>query len=575
MKYNISSIPSAQTIVELCRKASIKHIVISPGSRNAPLTISFATQPFFNTYSIVDERCAAFFAMGMAQQLQEPTAIVCTSGSAMLNYFPAVAEAFYSQIPLVVISADRPEHLIDVGDGQTIKQPYVFTNHVAYEANLKSDNREDDNTLIQDFNSNQIFNALQTCHQNQLPVHINAPFDEPLYDKIDAQNVDLNAFEFTNKDAFSQVRQMHIESFVEHWNASDRKLVLVGVNHPDDIKIEDLEFLTQDNSVIVMTETTSNLNHERFFYSIDGMIAPIELDDKKENLFDKLQPEIVLTLGGMLVSKKLKAFLRRFKPEFHYHINPYNAYDTFFSDVIHLQYEVKEFFNAIKPQIKAKTSDYFTYWNTIKNSREIQTENYIKNIQYSDFWCYDFIFKNLPKDILLHLGNSSCVRYSNFFDLDTQTQVFCNRGTSGIDGSTSTAIGSSVVQNKSAYLICGDLSFLYDSNALWNDYTSTDFKIIIINNHGGGIFRILPGDKHDDYFHTYFETQHQHTAKHLAKMYGFEYNRVSDKAGLENQLPTFIKSKSKSILEIFTPTELNDKVLLDYFEVLKSSNREI
>ncbi len=572
MKPNISSIPLAQTIVELCRKANIKHIVISPGSRNAPLTISFATHPFFKTYSIVDERCAAFFAMGMAQQLQESTALVCTSGSAMLNYFPAVAEAFYSQIPLVVISADRPEYLIDVGDGQTINQPFVFNNHVAYEANLKSDNRNDDNTLIQDFNANQIFNALQTCHHQQLPVHINAPFDEPLYDKVESTEVDLKAFDFSKKKKSTIIQQRHTDHFVSVWNKAKRKLVLVGVNHPEDIKIKDLEFLIQDDSVIVMTETTSNLNHKRLFYSIDGMIAPIELDDEKETLFEKLQPDVLLTLGGMLVSKKLKAFLRRYKPEFHFHINLYNAYDTFFSDVTHLPYRVNDFLKAIQPKINTQSSDYFPFWNSIKQSREIQSEIYINNIPYSDFWCYNHIFKNLPKNILLHLGNSSCVRYSNFFDLDTQTQVFCNRGTSGIDGSTSTAIGSSVVQNKPAYLICGDLSFLYDSNALWNDNIPSNFKIIIINNHGGGIFRILPGDKQDDYFHTYFETQHQLTAEHLAKMYEFKYLKVENKQSLEQVLPEFIENKHKSILEIITPTELNDKVLLKYFKVLKSTN---
>ncbi len=571
MNFNITSIPLAQSIVELCRKAGVKHIVISPGSRNAPLTISFATHPFFKTYSIVDERCAAFFALGMAQQLKEPTAIVCTSGSAMLNYFPAVAEAFYSQIPLVVISADRPEHLIDVGDGQTIKQPYVFTNHVAYEANLKSDNRNEDNTLIQDYNASQIYNALKTSYQYKLPVHINAPFDEPLYNKVNSTSVDLNGFEFFKNNVMKPIHQVHMDNFIENWNKANRKLVLVGVNHPDDIKIEDLEFLTQDQSVIVMTETTSNLNHDSFFYSIDGVIAPIELDDKKENLFEKLQPDFLLTLGGMLVSKKLKAFLRRYKPEFHFHVNPYNAYDTFFSDVIHLPYEVNEFFNTVKSKLKPKSADYFPFWNSIKKSREIQTKNYVEKLPFSDFWCYDFIFKKIPKNILLHLGNSSCVRYSNFFDLDTQTQVFCNRGTSGIDGSTSTAIGASIVQNKPAYLICGDLSFLYDSNALWNNYTPTDFKIIVINNKGGGIFRILPGDKHDDYFNTYFETQHKHTAEHLAKMFDYEYMKADSKESLINVLSQFIENEHKSILEIFTPTELNDKVLLEYFEFLKEN----
>lgn len=549
--------------------------MISPGSRNAPLTISFATHPFFKTYSIVDERCAGFFAMGMAQQLQEPTALVCTSGSAMLNYFPAVAEAFYSQIPLVVISADRPEYLIDVGDGQTIKQNFVYTNHVVYEANLKSDNRQDDNILIQDYNSNQVFNALDACFKLKAPVHINVPFDEPLYDKVESVQVDLKAFDFFNNTETRSLQNQHTENFVEHWQKAKRKLVLIGVNHPDDIKIEDLEFLVKDQSVIVMTETTSNLNHTNFFYSIDGLIAPLELDKEKEIYFENLQPDFLLTLGGMLVSKKLKAFLRRFKPEIHYHIDPHNAYDTFFSDVVHLPYKVSQFFKAIQSELKPKTSNYFSYWIQLKQARESQTNEYMRKIPYTDFWCYDFIFKNLPKDILLHLGNSSCVRYSNFFDLDTQTQVFCNRGTSGIDGSTSTAIGSSIVQNKPAYLICGDLSFLYDSNGLWNDYTPSNFKIIIINNRGGGIFRILPGDKHDDYFHTYFETQHQLKAEHLAKMYNFKYAKVDSKKSLEKALPQFIKANHKSILEVFTPTDINDKVLLEYFEFLRKSNFKV
>ena len=136
MKKIISDIPLAQQIIKCCKQQHIQNIIISPGSRNAPLTISFTNDPYFKCYSIVDERCAAFFAMGMAQQLKQPTAIVCTSGSALLNYYPAISEAFYSDIPLVVISADRPKERIDIGDGQTIRQEGVFKNHILFEANL-------------------------------------------------------------------------------------------------------------------------------------------------------------------------------------------------------------------------------------------------------------------------------------------------------------------------------------------------------------------------------------------------------------------------------------------------------
>jgi len=564
----ISSIPSAQIIVQLCKKANIKHIVISPGSRNAPLTISFAIDPFFKTYSVVDERCAAFFAMGMAQQLRTPTAVICTSGSAMLNYFPAVSEAFYSQIPMLVISADRPEHLIDVGDGQTIRQKFVYNEHVGYEAHLKTDDRTGDNQDIREYNTQEVLNAISTSIKRSIPVHINAPFDEPLYEKTTELVEGLSNIELNPHPQFEDNTSI-IEHFKEAWQHSNKKMILVGVNHPEDLKAEDLAMLAKDDSVVIMTETTSNLNHPHFFFSIDGILAPIELDENKDRFFEQLQPDLLLTFGGMLVTKKLKKFLRHFKPKHHFNVHEQYAFDTFFADVQLIKMPASDFLSRVNPKLEPVESDYFSYWNEIHEQRLFKTNEYVKQIPYSDFWCYDQIFKALPEDTLLHLGNSSCVRYSNLFDLKSGTEVFCNRGTSGIDGSTSTALGGAVISEKPTYLITGDLSFFYDSNALWNENIPHDFKIIIINNRGGGIFRILPGDKHDQYFNTYFETQHNLDASHLAKMYGFKYLEIDGKESFESVLSEFIKEKDKTILEIFTPTELNDKVLLDYFEYIK------
>lgn len=568
MSQLISSIPSAQIIVQLCKKANIKHIVISPGSRNAPLTISYAIDPFFKTYSVVDERCAAFFAMGMAQQLREPTAMVCTSGSAMLNYFPAVSEAFYSQIPMLIISADRPEHLIDVGDGQTIRQKFVYNEHVGYEAHLISDNRNSDNKDIEAYNLKEVFNAIKTAKQKNLPVHINIPFDEPLYQKTTTLIDGLSDITFQIEDQAVDVSK-DLEHFVESWNSSYKKLILVGVNHPEDLKAEDLSVLVKDDDVLIMTETTSNLNHPEFFYSIDGIIAPIELDVNKKRYFEQLQPELLLTFGGMLVSKKLKAFLRKYKPKYHFHVHPQFGFNTFFADMQLIKMAPTVFLSKVSSKLQPKESDYFGSWFEIHKDRMLKTKIYVEDIPYSDFWCYDQLFKALPEDILLHLGNSSCVRYSNLFDLKSGTQVFCNRGTSGIDGSTSTAVGGAVISEKPAFIITGDLSFLYDSNALWNDNIPSNFKIIVINNRGGGIFRILPGDKHDQYFHTYFETQHQLDATHLAKMFGFKYFSIDCKDNFNQNMRDFIHQENKSILEIFTPTELNDKVLLEYFRYIK------
>ena len=166
----------AQIIIAACRQFEIQTVVISPGSRNAPLTIGFSNHKDFETLSIVDERCAAFFALGIAQQTLKPVALVCTSGSALLNYYPAIAEAYYSQIPLVVISADRPAHLIDIGDGQTIRQENVFKNHILYSANLKEFDAENSIKALS--------KAFSLLRQVKGPIHINAPFNEPLYETV-------------------------------------------------------------------------------------------------------------------------------------------------------------------------------------------------------------------------------------------------------------------------------------------------------------------------------------------------------------------------------------------------------
>jgi 2-succinyl-5-enolpyruvyl-6-hydroxy-3-cyclohexene-1-carboxylate synthase len=182
---------------------------------------------------------------------------------------------------------------------------------------------------------------------------------------------------------------------------------------------------------------------------------------------------------------------------------------------------------------------------------------------------FDFICQNLPENCQLQVSNSSAIRYIQLFDIAPSIPVFCNRGTSGIDGSTSTAIGASVVSTLPTVLITGDIGFLYDSNALWNNYLPNTFKIILINNGGGGIFRILPGHEETETFNTYFETSHQLNASHLAKMYGLDYFEAQDELSLAHQYKAFMnQNKRPSILEIFTPEKVNDLVLLEFFKEL-------
>lgn len=545
-------IPLAQSIIEICRVKGVVDIVISPGSRNAPLTIGFAGNPAFNCYSIADERCAAFFATGMAQQLKKPVAVVCTSGSALLNYYPAVAEAFYSQIPLIVISADRPHDKIDIGDGQTIRQENVYANHILFNANLLEDASAENDLKI-----NQ---AINTAILQKGPVHINAPFEEPLYETVEELEVKPEIThpgkpEFTTEIA---------EKYISKWNNAKKKLVLVGVADPGTLSAEVIDYLAADPSIVVMTETPSNVYHKAFISNIDTIITPFTPED-----FEAWKPEILVTFGGMIVSKRVKAWLRKYKPAEHWHIDALRAYDTFGALTKQFDMQPDIFFKQLKQNTITVDSSYNETAQELKVFRLQKHNEYLDKIPFSDFKAFSLILPALPDGSQLQISNSSAIRYAQLFENKDNIEVFCNRGTSGIDGSTSTAIGAAVGSGKKTVLITGDVSFLYDSNALWNNYIPADFKIIIVNNGGGGIFRILPGHDETPVFNTYFETEHNHTAKHLAAMYGFEYSSATDGNELQQALPEFMnKSGQPKILEVFTPMRENDKVLLQYFKEL-------
>ncbi len=547
-------IPLAQSIIEICLAQGVTHIVISPGSRNAPLTIGFVSNPKFTCYSVADERSAAFFALGIAQQTKLPVALVCTSGSALLNYYPAIAEAFYSQIPLVVISADRPSGKIDIGDGQTIRQENVFQNHSLYNANL-IEGASNENDL-------KINQAIHYSIVNKGPVHINAPFEEPLYETVNALSIKVAISAIANETP--AVELQNLTEFAPIWNSSKKKLVLVGVNNPNAIDASIIDFLASDPSVVVMTETTSNIHHTSFINNIDTIITPFSIPD-----FEVFQPEILITFGGMVVSKRIKAALRNYQPKHHWHIDSLRAYNTYGCLTKHFQVSPNDFFNQFIPLLNPIESHYYDYFEDINQIRKIKTAAYLSKVPFSDFKAFEIVIKSLPINSHLQMGNSSAIRYAQLIDIHPSIEVFCNRGTSGIDGSTSTAIGAAVANQKPTILITGDISFLYDSNGLWNNYIPKDFKIVLINNGGGGIFRILPGHDETPVFNTFFETSHCLTAEKLASMYSFDYAIASDVPSLEAGMKHFYSNNDKPfILEVFTPTLENDKVLLQFFKEL-------
>ena len=580
-------IPVAQTVVQFCKIKDIQHIVICAGSRNAPLTYGFVENPFFRTYSIVDERSAAFFAMGMAQQLNNPTAVVCTSGSALLNFYPAVAEAFYSNIPLVIISADRMPHRINIGDGQTIQQKGVFEPHLVDFGYLSPDVIHAVDTLfenpnqklisskatpkqidikqkeIQKENEDQINRVLNHAIQKSGPVHLNVPMEEPLY----GMTTSLIKITLNTEPEFYHPN-VDFKTFKKQWKNAEKKLILVGVNDPNVIDQQWLDLIDADPSVILMTETTSNLRSSNAVNSIDSLIAPLEMGSHV--FFKTLKPQILLTFGGMVVSKKIKKLLRYHSPQEHWHVDPFRAYDTYYCLTKHFSMTVNSFFSELLNDYQAPKTNYKS---SVLNQYQSQLQKgnaYLRQIPFSDLKAFETIFSNLPDQIHLQLANSSPVRYAQLFDMPKGAEVFSNRGTSGIDGSTATAVGAALINQNQSLLITGDLSFFYDINGLWNNHIPSNFRVIIINNQGGGIFRILPGENDSPEYDTYFETVHNRDARQISRAFGLNYKVVKTNAGLKWALKNFFKpSRKPKLLEIKTPRKINDSILLNFFKAMQ------
>ena len=592
IKHSYPSIPLAQTVVRLCEHYGIERVAICAGSRNAPLTNGFVNHPFFKTYSVVDERAAAFFASGIAQQLKKPVAIVCTSGSALLNFYPAIAEAYYSDIPLVVLSADRMPHRIDIGDGQTIRQTGVFEPHLEAAAVLKPDVIHATATLLenpmqklvpenasnqdvkriqkehQQHNEDEIARVIQQSILNQGPVHLNIPMEEPLYG-MTAKLLPLKEQKPINTESISIPNDF--DKLKNIWHHTAKKWVIIGQQSPGEISQDLIDRLCEDPTVVVFTETISNISHPRLIHSIDTLMAPVEQSDGR---FDaKIAPVLLLSFGGMVVSKKIKFFLRKYRPEKHWHVDVKKAYNTYYCLDRFFKNNPQQFLELLYSEpIKKLDSPFQTEVLKIFNYFKSQGLDYLSKLPFSDLSVFQFLSQNLPSSIHIQLANSSSIRYAQLFDWARDIEFYCNRGTSGIDGSTATAVGAAQVNQLPTVLITGDLSFFYDVNGLWNEAIPNNFKIILINNQGGGIFRILPGTKDTPDYDRYFETIHTRDAKYIAKAFNLGYQKLNSQRGLKRKFSRFLKANHKpQILEIQTPRKQNDSVLLDYFKWMATS----
>ncbi len=552
-----SSKRSIQLLAYLLKEYGINNVVISPGSRNAPLAIHFGEMDEFNTYSIVDERSAAFVGLGMAKSEKKPVAITCTSGSAAANYYPAVTEAFYQNVPLLILTADRPTDFVDIFDGQTIRQKEFYQLHSFGDFQLM----EDDKDGSEDYNFDIIKKAIELCIEKQGPVHINVPLSEPLYELVTELPV------FPKVDTTAQKKPYELPTnLVAKWNLSKRILILVGTRDYSNELESQLSQLVKNHSVVVLSEVNSNLNHDKFFTHIDRYIFTFTDED-----YQLYAPDLLITVGQNVVSKKVKQFLRKAKPKNHWHIDEVWQPDTYFALTDKIETKPEVFFNKLLNVVKLEPQPYFNLWDVLRDKRDAKHAEYVNRVGFSDFNLFWLISQKIPENFNIHFSNSSAIRYAQLFDFKGN-KIYCNRGTSGIDGSTSTAMGFAIKNENPTLLVTGDLSFFYDVNGLWNQYIPPYTRIIIFNNGEGNIFKIIPGpDKaNSNILDEFIATKHTKSAEHLAKHFGFGYVKVEDDNSLERVLDNFFKPDVQpKIMEVCTQEIQNAEVLKKYFEFLK------
>lgn len=550
-------------LVALLPEQGIDHIVLSPGSRNAPLLHTFSQHPGFTCYTVVDERSAAFFALGLAQNLQRPVALCCTSGSALLNYAPAISEAYYQKIPLLVISADRPVQWLGQHDGQMIPQQNALAGITNGSVQLPEIRTQEDawycNRLI-----NEAILALDKNGKG--PSHINIPISEPLYKFTDEP---LPVPRVIHRHKPSVVAD--VESGLQQLRSVSKCWILVGQMPPDNHLSNLLSQVARKYDALIVCEHPGNIHSVEAIRNMDALLYTLTDEEQKE-----LAPDLLITLGGHLVSKRIKQYLRNQSITAHWRIDESeDVVDPFecLTDLISVDPVV--YFQALCAECDeaSETGNYAGYWKSRAEEIAVRGESWARKADYADLTVVGEFLNRLPEGVALHLGNSSSIRNAQLFPLPPGTNVYSNRGVSGIDGVISTAVGFAASNNQETYLIAGDLSFFYDMNALWNRHVSPHLHIMMMNNGSGGIFHLLPGADQSAALNDYIACHHQTEAKAWAESRGFTYLSARNKTELGEALDIFTKSGSDKplFLEVFTSHEVNPIVFKAYYHQLKST----
>lgn len=549
-------------IPSLCSEHELNHIVISPGSRNAPLIISFLKHPGIKCYSIPDERSAGYFAIGLSLYLNKPVGLVCTSGTATLNLSPSIAEAFYQNLPIVIFTADRPPEWIDQEDGQTINQYNIYKNYIKRFYQYPVSITDDDDLWYANRIISSAIEEAKTFPSG--PVHINIPLKEPLYDDISEyerisinKSIKIEIPKINIDDAYKKLLSEQINKF--------RKIIIInGFGNKNNELNNELIRIHRNKQAIVIAENISNLTCEDFISTPESFFTLYE------QLPNNYYPDLLITTGNSVVSKKMKQFFRRIKKIEHWRINP----NIPFSDTYqHLTKEIKIppeiFFKIFAENYKTdkETFSFHEKLSDIKQNLHTISNKIFEELPYSDLKSLKFILDNIPKNSTVFFSNSTPIRYSQLIKARTDLFYYCNRGTSGIDGCLSSAIGYSVLSKNPTFIIIGDVAFIYDSNALWNNYKN-NIKIILMNNSGGNIFRLIQNYHEYENVKDFFETNINVSYKEIAKAFELNYFFCNNFEQLKLTFLDFVSSEKSAILEIKTSPEINYSTYNEYFKKL-------
>lgn len=568
------------TLKEICRDLAsqlsargVRFAILSPGTRNAPLIVALERHPEITTKVVVDERSAAFIALGYAAISGEPVAIVCTSGTALLNYAPAVAEAFYRKIPLIVISADRPMEWIDQDDSQTIRQFEALSNFVKASYNLPDSDVPD----MKWYANRQINDAMTTALSGRkAPVHINIQLCEPLTETGETgddkfRTVEMIEPQRTLETSFA--RQLGISI------ASPRKvMVIAGFLSPSPHLNRALRRLAALPNFIVFTETISNLHGNEFISRIDTTLSGISSEER-----DALAPDVVISLGGALVSRFVKTYLRKVKPKEHWHVGlSHTTVDCFQSLTTRIEMEPEVFFPQLASAMQPHTAPcrYGDQWRIARDKAISTHQAYIAKAPWSDLKAFSVFMPKIPRGTNLQLSNGTSIRYAQLMGDTGYHRCDCNRGVSGIDGCTSTAIGAALAYNGMTILITGDMSAQYDLGALATYGVPPRFKMIVMRNGGGGIFRFINSTCSLPEVEKNFAATEsvRLPLEDIASGFGFAYFQACSEKDLREIFPKFInESSDPAILAVDTPAEIDAEVLRNYFKrskIFKNNSNE-